>query len=890
VSRREERLRRAWQAWIGLLLHAFPTPFRRQMGPELAAQYAADPPRTLGRFIRRAGPAARDLLPAGLGARLDDWKAPPGAARGPFGGGIAADARYGLRMLIRQPVYSGTIVLTLALASGLATAVFGIYDATLVRPLPFPDDRRLVSIGSMWTGFSHASVSIPEYLDYRGQARSFESVAAVRNVSLNFAEGAAGPERLPGAAVTASFFDVLGVAPVLGRVFTAEEDRPGGASVAVLSRGVWQRRFGGAPGVVGRAVRINDQPVTIVGIMPASFRFPEADTGVWIPLRVDSASPGNRGAHNRAVIARIRGDVTLAAVRGEVSAIGRRLAREYPEDYPDGSGWGVSVKTLRERLVGDLTEPLRLLFAAVLFVVLIAAANTSGLMLARASERRAEFAARAALGASRLRVIRQVVIEGAVAGAAGGALGLLVAELLLRGFELTLPAAVSRPGVLALDPRAVAFALGVTAAAAAAAGAYAAIQASRVNAGEALRSGARTTAGRSARRFRAALVVGELALAFVLLTGAGLSIRSFGRLLEADPGIDTSQVATARLSLPAARYATGRDAAAFYGRLLDSIEAAPGVAHAGAVSILPLSGSDSDANFGVEGYLPPTPGEEPNAQARFVAGDYFRALDIPVVRGRLFTDGDDPDAPFVAIVSEALARKFWPGADPVGRRMKMWGLDDEGPWRTIVGVVGDVRHFGLAEDATPILYLPAAQFPQRTLTVVVRPRDALPVARLIEEHVRALDPGQPVYDARTMQGWVDRSTAQPRFSLLMLSVFAAAALTLAAAGIYGVMAFTVAGRARELGIRVALGADPRVLMRVVIGRGLLLAMAGLALGLGGAVLASRYLASLLYGVQPLDPLVYAGAAAALGAVALVACALPARRILQLDPTAALRAE
>ena len=889
MSSNPRRLNRVWSAWITLLLGAFPAPFRRQMGADLAAQYTAEPPRTALRFAARALPVARELLSAGVGARLDDWRASR-APRGSAVGGIVADARYGVRMLVRQPVYSGTIVLTLALASGLATAVFGIYDATLVRPLPFPDDRRLVSIGSMWTDFDHASVSIPEYLDYRDRARSLASVAVYRNVSLNLAEGASGPERLLGAAVSASFFDVLGVAPVLGRVFTAEEDQPNGEQIAVLSHGLWRRRFAADPGIVGRAVRIDDQAVTIAGVMPPVFRYPAPDTEVWVPLRVDAANPGGRGAHNRQVIARLRSDVPLAAARAELSAIGEQLAREYPENYPEGSGWGVSVKTLRERLVGDLTEPLRLLFAAVLFVVLIAAANTSGLMLARASERRAEFAARAALGASRLRVVRQVVIEGAVAGAAGGALGLAVAELLLRGFALGLPPAVSRPGMLALDPRALAFALGVTASAAALAGAYAAIQASRVNAGDALRSGARTTAGRSARRFRAALVVGELALAFVLLTGAGLSIQSFTRLLDVDPGLATAQVTTARLSLPVARYATGQEATTFYGRLIESIDAAPGVAHAGAVSILPLSGNDTDANFGVEGYTPPTPGEAPNAQARYVAGDYFRALDIPLVRGRLFAEGDHPDAPFVAIVSAALARKYWPGMDPVGRRMKMWSLDHEGPWRTVVGVVGDVRHFGLAEEAPPILYLPVTQFPQRTLTVVVRAEEGVPVTRLIEDRVRALDPEQPIYDPRTMDGWVERSTAQPKFSLQMLTLFAAAALTLAALGIYGVMAFTVAGRSRELGIRVALGADPRALMRFVIGRGLLLAVAGLALGLGGAVLSGRYLASLLYGVEPLDPLVHAGAAVVLGGVALIACALPARRILRLDPTSALRAE
>jgi len=884
------RVRRVWSLWIRLLLRGFPPSFRQEMAADLANQYEADAPRTTVQFVLRGAAAAVDLVPAGLGAWMDDLRAGLNWPRGRAGGGVAADVRYGCRILVRHPAYSGTIVLSLALASGLAAAVFGIFDATLVRPLPFPDEHRLVSIGSRWTNFAHASVSIPEYLDYRRLARSLDSIAAYRSVSATLAEGHAGPERLSGAAVTASFFDVLDVQPALGRVFSDVEDRPGAEPVAVFAHGLWQRRFGGDPSVVGRTVRIDDRTVTIAGIMPPSFRFPAADTDIWLPLRVNPASPGGRGAHTRRVIARLRAGSTLDAARDELSAIGRGFAREFPEDYPEGSGWGVSVEPLRERLVGDVRGPLRMLLAAAIFVLLIAAANSSGLMLANASERRAEFAARAALGASRLRLVRQVVVESTVAGALGGALGLPVAELLLRGLHAGVPPALSRPEVLAFDPRVLVFALGVTGLAAGAAGAYAAMHATRVRAGEALRSGARAAGGRSLRRFRAVLVAGELALALLLLIGAGLSFRSVTRLLDVDPGLEASNVTTARLSLPSTRYATGRDTVTFYRHLIDSLEAAPEVAHAGAVSVLPLSGSDSDANFGVEGYVSPVPGQNPNAQARFVAGDYFRALGIPLVRGRLFTGADHSDAPFVVIVSGALARKYWPGVDPVGRRMKLWSLDDDGPWRTVVGIVGDVRHAGLDGDETPILYLPVTQYSQRTLTVVVRANRDEPLGRLVQDRVRALDPAQPIYDVRTMEDWIARSTAQPRFSLGMLVVFAGAALALAALGVYGVMAYMVAGQTRELGVRVALGAQPADLMRLVMARGMLLASAGLALGLAGAWPAARYLVAFFHGVEPLEPAVYAGAAGVLGLVALVACAVPARRILRLDPTAALRAE
>jgi predicted permease len=866
-------------------MRCYPKAFRDAFGADLARQYCE----TGARSPVRAVVVALDLAAGGLGARWDDARRAGAAPSSGAIGGLWRDAAFGVRMLRRRPAASAAMVATLGLAAGLAAAVFGIYDATLVRPLPYPDAGRIVSVGSMWNGFDHSSVSAPEYFDYRDRARALEHIALIRTLSVNLTDGPDGPERVDAAQVTSSFFDVLGVPAAHGRVFLDDEAAPDGPAVAVVSHAFWTRRFGRSPGAVGVVVRMNDQPVTIVGVMPASFRLPERATDVWLPLRVDPGSAGGRGAHTRQVLARVRDGVGVDAAAGELARIGAQLQVEYPENYPDGSGWGVSVKSLRDLLVGDLREPLALLLAAVLFVLLIAAANVSGLLLARTTERRTELATRAALGASRVRIIRQIVAEGVVAGLAGGVLALGVAQLLLVALEAGAPPAVVRPEVAALDWRVLLFALGATALAGAIS-AWAAAVASRSGSADDLRAAGRLSAGRAARRARAVLVTAEIALAFLLLVGAGLTIRSFTRLLAVDPGLVTAHVATARVSLPSARYDSHESVLQFYDDLLASVGAAPGVRTAGAVSLLPLSGWTNDFNFGVEGHVPAAPGLEPNAQTRIVAGRYFEALGVPVLRGRAFDERDRPDGDQVAMVSASLARQYWPDGRALGRRIKLWSLDDPGPFRTIVGVVADLRHDGPAAPAPPTLYLPATQFLQRTLTVVARGDGAEPPARLIEQRVRDLDPTQPVYDARSMDAWLADTMAQPRFNLKLLSVFAAAALLLAALGIYGVMAHVVSGRTKELGIRVALGAGPARVAGLVIGYGAMLTGAGLLLGAVGAALAGRYVVSLLHGVEPFDAVVYACAATALGAAAVAACVAPARRVLRLDPLRSLRAE
>jgi putative ABC transport system permease protein len=879
-----------WRRWIGFWLRAYPRAFRESFGADLARQY----------HDRRPSPAAAvavaiDLLRGGLGTRWDDVRGDR-SARGTSPRGLAAaiggwwrDLVVGARMLRRRPGSSLAMVVTLGLAAGLAAAVFAIVDATLVRALPYAEPGQIVSVGSQWTGFDHSAVSAPEYLDYRERARTLAHVALIRGQNVTAGDGPAGPERLEAARVTASFFDVLGVPAAYGRVYREADAPTGRADVAVISHALWTRRFGRSADAIGAVIRLDDRPFTILGVMPASYALPEPTIDVWLPLVVDRATAGGRGAHTARVLARVREGVDVAAAGRELAQIGARLQAEYPGTYPAGSGWGVSVKPLRDVLVGDVRAPLRLLLAAVLFVLLIAATNVSGLLLARTDDRRAELATRAALGASRFRLVRQFVAEGAVLGFIGATLALGVAALLLRALDAGLPEAVVAPAAGVADARVLLFAFAATALAGAAAAA-AAILAARGGAAADLTTHHRVSASRAVRRTRAAFVTAQIALAFLLLVGSGLTIRRFAHLLAVSPGVVTRDVATARVSLPAARYDDLPKVRQFYDDLLSSLESAPGMRASGAVSLLPLSGWTSDFNFGVEGHVPAAPGVEPNAQARIVAGRYFEALGMPMREGRAFDGRDRTAGEMVAIVSESLGRLYWPDGDAVGRRIKLWSLDDPGPFRTIVGIVADVRHNGPDAPAPPILYLPASQHLQRTMTVVARGDGAPPSPRLIAERVRALDPTQPVFDERSMEGWLAQAIAQPRFNLQLLSVFAGTAMILATLGVYTVMSQVVTGRMKELGIRVALGASPGKVVRHIAGRGLALTIAGLAIGGAGTALASGYAASLLHGIERFDVVVYAVAAVVLGGAATLASVLPARRVLRLDPLRALRAE
>jgi putative ABC transport system permease protein len=869
----------AWDRWVGLCVRAYPRQFRRRFGRDLAAQY----PRPERGTVRAGFRVAADLVRGGIGARIDDARRRPGGRLD----GLRTDAVHAVRSVRRRPLFAAMVVATLALAAGLNAAVFAILDTTLLRPLPYPADRDLVSIGNLWTGFTHASVSLPEYVDYSSRSRSFASMAVYSNSSINLAASGGAAERVQGTRATASLFGVLGVGPLLGRPFTVTEDATG-ASVAVLSHAFWMRRYGGDAGAIGRTLETDGGAAEIVGVMPASFEFPSALTDVWIPMNLVPGDAGGRGAHNRRVIARLAPGVSLDQAQDEMRRIASQLQQEYADHYPPGSGWGIEVVPLRDRLVGDLRAPLQALMIAVAFVLLIACANVANLMVARTTERSREIATRTAFGASRGRLVRQTLFEGLLTGAGGGLAGLLLAAALFGALQPWLPQDLPRPVNVLSDLRVIAFSILVTAGAGALTAALTAIRATRMPAVDALK-GARATA--DAHRARALLTTAQVSLAVLLLVCAGFALRSFVRLLAIDPGLRTDHVATARITLSGARYPDAASRLAFFDRVQAELEPQPGVVGTGAVSMLPLTGQTHDWTIGVEGYVPPVPGVPTTEQARIVHGEYFTLMGIQLRAGRLFAPSDHSSAPHVVIVSELLARKYWKDGDAVGRRVRLWGLDSDEPWATVVGVVADIRHFALEEAPVPFIYFPLAQRSSTNMTLVARldPGNARG-PQTIADAVRAVDIQQPTWSPGMMDDWLGRSVAQPRFNLVLLSIFAVLAILLAAVGVYGVMAFAVSRRTRELGIRLALGAQRGSLLRFVLSEAAWLAGAGILLGSAGALAAGQYLRTLFHDLQLSDPLVLTAVPAGVFAVALLASYLPARRAMTVDPVQALRAD
>jgi putative ABC transport system permease protein len=872
----------AWDRWIALLLLAYPKRFRDRFGRDLALQY----PSPGCRSFRAAVTAAHDLLRAGLGARVDDLRRAWGHRTGGGLDALRTDVAHAVRGLARRPLYAALVITTLALAASLNVAVFAIVDQTLLRSLPYPEEARLVAITNMWTGYPHSSISLPEYEDYRTRARSFESIAVYSNTSLNLAPSGGTAERIQGTVATASFFEVLAGPAMLGRTYTDEEDTPG-ARVVVLSHAFWLRRFGADPGAVGGALHFDDGARTIVGVMPDGWEFPSPLTDVWIPMN-RPGDAGSRGAHTRQVIARVERGVPVARARDEMHRIAAQLQQEYPDAYPAGSGWNIEVSPLRDRMVGDLRPALLMLMIAALFVQLIACANVANVIVARTAERSRDIATRLAFGAAWFRLVRQGCLEGLIAGALGGLAGLLLAAWLLVALEPWLPQDLPRPEQILTDSRVAGFALLATGLAGALSAALTTLRAPMQATAETLR-GTRATA--ESERARAALTAAQVAVAVALLTCGGFAMRSFVRLVHTDPGVQIAQVATARVALSSVRYPNAASRAAFFGRLQDALERQPGVRGAGAISLLPLSGDFSDWTFGVEHASASTSDLEPSEQARVVHGDYFSVMGIPVRTGRAFSSSDTAEAPRVAIVSELLAKKYWKDGGAVGRRIKLWGVDSDQPWATVVGIVADIRHRAVEEAPVPILYFPAGQAPFTTMTVLARLDPGNPHgSRVIADAVRAIDPEQPTWLPRMMEQWFAQSVAQPRFNLVLLSLFASLAVLLASVGVFGVTSFTVTRRTRELGIRIALGARPRALMREVLGDALWLATLGTAIGGALALIAGRYLGSVLYDLRIADPVVLAGVPALVCAVALVASYVPARRAMRVDPVVALRAE
>jgi predicted permease len=813
-------------------------------------------------------------------------------------GAVIQDFKYALRMLRKAPAFTAIAVITLALGIGANTAIFSVVNSVLLKPLPYPEPDRLVSVSGLNTrlGEKDRALSFPDIEDLQKQNSVFEYVSAYTGGAATIT-GAGEPLHVPAAVVSADTFSVLKVMPILGRTFAPGEDRPGNY-VAILSSELWKKQFDGDPSVIGRAVALDGRSYTIIGVMPAGFAFPlDSDPPqIWTTLSAtstsldrDKAITEQRGAHFLASIARLKPGVTLERANSEIDALGARLAKAYPDS---NSNLTFRAQPALDALVGDLRPQIRLLFGAVGLVLLIGCANVANLLLARSTSRQREFAIRAALGAGRPRIVRQLLIESGILALAGGTFGLLIATWGSSFLAHLAGGIIPRIEGSALDARVLAFTFFASIATAILFGIAPALQLSKLGISDMLKEGSRGS-GRGAHHnfLRNALVVAETTLAVILLSGAGLLIRSLVTLEHVNPGFDPHGVITFTTELPDPRYPKPEMAEAFYRQLFERIRALPGVQSASGVLPLPLSDSVIRTSYEIEGH-PVAKAEEPLAHMRIVSTDYFSVMRIPLVKGRFFTEADRTDSQPVILINKALAERSFPGEDPIGKHIKP-GLSISGPSKMheIVGIVGDVKHRALNRPDDPEAYMAEEQTGIGFMSGVVR-TDA-PTASLvpaIREIVASLDKDIPVYDIKTMDDYVAGSVAQPRLSSTLLGIFAALALVLAMVGIYGVMSFSVEQRTNEIGIRMTLGAQRADVLRLVLRQGMAIAAIGVTLGIGGALASSGLLKSLLFGVRPSDPATLIGVAILLVGCVLAACYIPARRAMRVDPIVALRYE
>lgn len=797
------------------------------------------------------------------------------------------DLRFALRQLLKSPGFTLTAVLTLALGIGACTAIFSVVNGVLLRPLDYPEPDRIVVVKeSNLPAYPEFSVSPPNFLDWQKQAKSFASLAAVGGQALNLT-GDREPQRLIGAKITAQYFDVYGIKPILGRAFLPEEDAPGRNHVVILSHAFWQRAFAGAPDVVGRTLPLNGEPHTVVGIAPPNFGA-QNKMDAWVPMAftAEETASDNRGAHYINVTGRLRPGVTATQADAEMKVIAAQLAQQYSDS---NKGWSAFVQPLQDYSVRDVRAVLYTLLGAVGCVLLIACANIANLLLARATARHRELSIRAALGAGRARLIRQLLTESVVLAVLGGAAGVLLAQWGLAALLALAPKNLPRVADIHLDAGVLGFALLLSLATGLLFGLMPAWLAARTNVNDALKQGARGATDAGARgRFRAALVVAEVAAAVVLLAAAGLLVRSFEKLARVDPGFRPENATVVRLTVPEKKYATPEQQSAFADALLARFGTLPGVEAAGVANTLPLVG-DWVLSFEIEGRPAVPASDQPDTNYYAVSPDYFRAMGIRVVRGRGFTAHDDAKAPHVALISETFARLHFPHEDPIGKRINI----TNGPttWREIVGIVGDVKQYGPDRATTAQAYEPFAQKPHETFNFVLRTTGS-PAALLssLRPTVYAVDRDQPVGSIQPLEEILSGSIARQRFAMLLLTVFSIVALAIAAIGIYGVMAYSVTQRTSELGIRTALGARPADILRLVFFQGGRLVALGLVLGLVATLAAGRAIGSMLFETSAADPLTLLATTLLLAVVAALACLIPARRATKVDPITALRAE
>jgi putative ABC transport system permease protein len=803
------------------------------------------------------------------------------------------DLRYGVRMLWKNPGFTLIAALTLSLGIGANTAIFSLTNAIVLRPFDFPDLDRLVMVsgttpqqGSEFYGMTPA-----DYADLRRQQTAFVDLAAFQQSNATLT-GVGEPERVQNVKVAAGFFRLLGGEAALGRVFLPEEEQAGRDQVAALSYGLWRQRFGADPKIVGATVSLDGKAYTVVGVMPANFNFPKP-VELWTPLALGNDAWNDRQDRSLSVVARLKTGVELGQANAEVGILAQRLATQYPQT---NTGRGMTIKLLRQRANGEYNDVfVGLLMAAVGFVLLIACVNIANMQLARASARGRELAVRAALGAGRLVLVRQLLTESLLLGLLGGVCGLLVSFWFLDFIRGSLPPEAVRYIAgwehFRINERVMIFTFLIALASSIIFGLVPALQSSRPNLNETLKEGGRSDgAGVGRQRLRKALIVAEVALSLVLLVGAGLMVKGFGRLTEKQhQGFDPRHVLTLRTILPSSRYAEGRQIAAFHRLAQERIAALPGVESVTSARFLPGTDNWNSTEFQIEG-RPAPPGQERVLTSQQVGADYFRTVRISIVKGRAFSVTDEEDAPRVAVISEALARRYFPNEDPLGRRVKV-GAAESAPWHTIVGVAGDVSRFMFDRETQPILYLPNQQIPDRGAYFVVRASgEPMSAVSSVRAQIAALDDKLPLFEIKSHEQAIADDLAGLRLAAALMAMFGAMALVLAGVGVYGVMAYAVSQRTREIGVRLALGARPHDVFRLILGQSLKLAALGLAIGLPAALALGRLMAGALFGVVALDPLTFVGFTMLLTGVALLAGYLPARRAMKVDPMVALRCE
>ena len=807
---------------------------------------------------------------------------------------LLKDVRYGVRGLLKRPGFTIIALITLALGIGANTAIFSVVNAVLLRPLQFRDPEQLVVVWeeASFAGFPTNTPAPANFVDWKNQTQSFADMAAASSDSFNLT-GDGEPERIQANSVNANFFQLFGVQPLIGRGFLPEEDRPGGNKVAVLSYSLWQSRYGGDRGVINREILLNGQKHTVVGVMPAGFQFLENDVRLWVPLALDQEELANRGGHYLQVVARLKPGVVLSQAQADMNAVMRRIATDHPAETFDGK-LGAVVMPLRDQLVGQSRGSLTVLLVAVAFVLLIACANVAGLLLARAVARRREIALRMALGAARVRVVRQLLTESLLLAIVAGVLGSVLAYASFTFLQGLIPEQMTLSASLKLDVRILVFTLAISIVTGIVFGLVPALQAAKSDLNDALKQS--STRATASSRLRSTLIVFEVALSIVLLVGAGLLIQTLFQLFRQYSVLEPDKILTMRTILPREKYKEPQVRDNFYQQVLQRVEHLPGVVSAGYSTSVPLSWKGGTSGFFPEGTKTPIPGMAYDANHRQVSAGYLKTMNIPLRQGRYFDSHDNAQSMPVAIINETMARQYWPGENALGRRFKVGDPEDPKlPWTQIVGIVGDIRQMGLDEPVKAEMYLPYQQinhyqwFIPRDLAIRTS-GDTSNLVGSVRQIIREVDPDQPVSNVATMEELLGTEAAQRRMGMIMLVGFAMLALLLASLGIYGVLAYFVTQHTSEIGVRQALGATPRDILFLVLKKGMGLTLLGVVIGLASAFALTRLMSSLLFGVKASDPLTFVAVPLLLAFVALLACYIPARRATKVDPLVALRYE